>query len=89
MPSQADRRSLDGCHVERGFLLRHGSRLPCQRVGRVVPRYPAVGGNPLQEDLVLLGDGEEAVPDLRAHLRAALLGTLEEWLEPIWSRYRI
>ena len=57
VPSQADRRSVDGCHVERGLLLRHGSRLPCQRVGRVVPRYPAVRGDPLQVMVLVVVHG--------------------------------
>ena len=79
VPSQADHRSVDGCYVERGLLLRHGSRLPCQRVGRVVPRYPAVRGDPLQEDgPVLRGDGEEAVPDLRAQRGALRCRALSE-----------
>ena len=52
-----------------GLKLCHDSPLPCQRVGRVVPRHPTVRGDPLQEECqiaVLRDDGEEAVPDLRA-----------------------
>ena len=65
------RRLADSGDVERGGILRNGSRFSCQWICRFIPVYPAVEGDPLHVDgAVFSGDGEEAGPDLGPLQRA-------------------